>query len=101
MFVGPDGREYKWLLKMWISEVILSRRNGDYFLTYGMTAGRQRRHKDTHGKVSPQKSWDHWGDSPSSLEIHPAGECMIDTILVTFVYIEKMRKDREHAAKHY
>jgi hypothetical protein len=27
------------------------------------------------------------------LEILPAGECIVDTILVTFIYIEKLRED--------
>jgi hypothetical protein len=32
---------------------------------------------------------------PAALEITPAGEHMVETILVTFIYIEKLRKDRE------
>jgi hypothetical protein len=33
---------------------------------------------------------------PTSLEILPEGEHMVDLILVTFVYVEKVRKDREN-----
>ncbi|KAF9463414.1 hypothetical protein BDZ94DRAFT_1258736 [Collybia nuda] len=36
---------------------------------------------------------------PASLEIFEAGEHMIETILVTFIYIEKIRKDKERAAR--
>ena len=36
---------------------------------------------------------------PASLEIFAEGEHMVDLIVVTFVYIEKLRKDRENQAK--
>lgn len=36
--------------------------------------------------------------APSSLEIFPAGAHMVDLIVVTFVYVEKLRKEREKAA---
>jgi len=32
---------------------------------------------------------------PASLEIFPVGEAIADIIIVTFIYMEKMRKDRE------
>jgi len=32
---------------------------------------------------------------PASLEIFLVGEAIADTIIVTFIYMEKMRKDRE------
>ena len=35
----------------------------------------------------------------ASLEIFAEGEHMIDLIVVTFLYIEKLRKDRENQAK--
>jgi hypothetical protein len=34
----------------------------------------------------------------ATLEIYPAGEHMVDLIVVTLVYIEKLRRDRERAA---
>lgn len=36
---------------------------------------------------------------PAFLEITPAGGHMIDVIVYTFVYIEKIRKDKERAAR--
>jgi hypothetical protein len=40
------------------------------------------------------------GDShPASLEISPAGVDIIDHIIVTLIYIEKLRNDRENT-KH-
>jgi hypothetical protein len=36
---------------------------------------------------------------PACLEILPIGEHMIDTILVTFVYIEKKRRDKKRARR--
>jgi hypothetical protein len=38
---------------------------------------------------------------PAYLEIFPAGEDIMDTILPTFLYVEKMRKDRERYAKYH
>jgi hypothetical protein len=35
---------------------------------------------------------------PATLEITPAGEHIVETILVTFIYIEKLRKDKERSA---
>jgi hypothetical protein len=37
---------------------------------------------------------------PTSLEILPEGEHMVDLILVTFVYVEKVRKDRENQERY-
>jgi len=36
-------------------------------------------------------------DRPASLEIFPMGEAIANIIVLTFVYMEKMRKDREIA----
>jgi hypothetical protein len=46
------------------------------------------------------KSFGIIGDArPACLEILPIGEDMVDTILVTFIYIEKKRKDKERSAR--
>ena len=37
---------------------------------------------------------------PPSLEIFPEGEHMVDLIVVTFVYIEKLRTDRDDQSQH-
>lgn len=36
---------------------------------------------------------------PASLEIFPEGQRIIDLILVTFIYVEKLRDEREKAAQ--
>ena len=36
---------------------------------------------------------------PASLEIFEAGKGMVDLIVVTGVYMEKLRKDKERAAR--
>ncbi|KAF9463421.1 hypothetical protein BDZ94DRAFT_610006 [Collybia nuda] len=78
VFTGPDDREYKWILGSWASKLVLN-----------------------DGKKTPiarfrQKSYGIFGRAHSArLEIEPAGEGIMDTILITFVYIEKTRKDRE------
>lgn len=44
-----------------------------------------------------------WGlvntPKPARIEIFPGGEDMADLIIVTLVYIEKMRLEREYAAR--
>jgi len=36
---------------------------------------------------------------PASLEIFPAGEHMVDLIVVTFVYVETLRRDRKNRSQ--
>jgi hypothetical protein len=36
----------------------------------------------------------------ATLEVYPAGLHMLDLIIVTFVYVEHVRRDRERASKH-
>ena len=37
---------------------------------------------------------------PPSLEILPEGEHMVDLIVVTFLYIEKLRTNRDDQSQH-
>jgi len=42
------------------------------------------------------------GPNPAILEIFSAGKHMVELILMTFIYVEKLRGDREAASKsHY
>jgi hypothetical protein len=42
------------------------------------------------------------GPNPATLEIFSAGEHMVELILVTFIYMEKLRGDREGVSRsHY
>ncbi|GLB35660.1 hypothetical protein LshimejAT787_0212250 [Lyophyllum shimeji] len=74
---ASDGREYKWLLEQFTPKLIVD----DEAET--VVAEFHRRNLGIIGKARP-----------ASLEIHPAGKHMVEEILVTFIYIEKFRKDR-------
>jgi len=81
-FTGPDNRQYKWLLKATVPKLILN--DGS---------------KSTVAKFHHKKLGIVGGSRPACLEIFPIGEHMVDTILVTFIYVEKKRKDRERALR--
>ncbi|TFK24651.1 hypothetical protein FA15DRAFT_669378 [Coprinopsis marcescibilis] len=77
VFTGPDGREYRWVMRQRKSELYLG--DGNTLVA--------KYHFSHSGLIKEAR--------PSSLEITAQGEHMIDWIIVTFVYIEKLRKDRE------
>ncbi|KAG7086972.1 hypothetical protein E1B28_002888 [Marasmius oreades] len=80
VFTAKDGREYKWYLRLWYSELAVNNE--------GKTPVAKFNHKSIRGK------------RPSGyLEIFPAGEHMVDELFTTFIYIEKLRKEKERAAK--
>ncbi|KAL0570908.1 hypothetical protein V5O48_011048 [Marasmius crinis-equi] len=82
VFTAKDGKEYKWLLHWWNSELITNDEN-----------------KIKVAKFT-QKGLGIIGKShPGFLEIFPAGEHMVDEIFMTFVYIERLRKEKENASK--
>ncbi|KAF9009728.1 hypothetical protein BDQ17DRAFT_1235777 [Cyathus striatus] len=76
VFTGPDGKEYYWKLGTTAEVLFL---NDD-----SKTPVAHFHHK--HYGIFRKKR-------PASLEIFPAGEHMMDLILVTFIYIEKLRVD--------
>ncbi|KAJ8082621.1 hypothetical protein PM082_008476 [Marasmius tenuissimus] len=83
VFTAKDGKEYKWLQHSFHSELTTNDEN-----------------KTTLAK-SAQKSFGLIGKAhPGYLEIFPTGEHMIDEIFVTFIYVEKLRKEKEDAAQH-
>ncbi|KAF9467770.1 hypothetical protein BDZ94DRAFT_1247646 [Collybia nuda] len=74
-FVAPDGREYRWRLSA----------NPELHLNDETKAPVARFHSGRSGAFCKPQS--------ACLEILPAGEHIIDTILVTFIYVEKLRED--------
>ncbi|KAJ7725286.1 hypothetical protein DFH07DRAFT_970900 [Mycena maculata] len=81
-FTALDGKQYKWILGAFTSEASLKLNDGSE------TMVAQYHHKKfVYGMFSkPQKP---------SLEIAPPFEHMADEILVTFVYIEQLRKSKD------
>ncbi|KAJ3886205.1 hypothetical protein GG344DRAFT_81940 [Lentinula edodes] len=79
VFTGPDRKEYKWVLGFYTPELILND---------GSNTPVARFHR---------RKFILWNTPPGYLEILPSGVDMIDTILITFIYIEKLRKDKERS----
>ncbi|KAF9532276.1 hypothetical protein CPB83DRAFT_807517 [Crepidotus variabilis] len=76
-FTGADGREYSWKLNQRVCKLFIK---GTETLVAAF-------HRKRFGFfVEPR---------PASLEIMPEGEHMIDLIVLTFIYVEKLRKDKE------
>ncbi|TEB19951.1 hypothetical protein FA13DRAFT_1645685 [Coprinellus micaceus] len=77
IFVGPDGKEYRW--KLAHTKPVLYRHSD----------------KARVAKFLPQDTTVASNSRRAMLEIYSAGEHMVDTIVVTLAYIEKLRQDRE------
>ncbi|KAF5345048.1 hypothetical protein D9758_010441 [Tetrapyrgos nigripes] len=78
-----DGAEYKWILGAWVPSL----RTNDASKT--PIAQFHRRRLGLFSKKAP-----------AYLEIYPQGEHMVDEIFTTFIYIEKIRKEKERAARN-
>ncbi|KAN0087840.1 hypothetical protein V8E55_006461 [Tylopilus felleus] len=81
-FTGPDGRSYRW--GMHRDTVVLS--HNDETRTE-----LARYHRATLGIIGPKQR--------PYLDITPEVVHMLDMIVVTFVYIEKLHMDKERAAQ--
>ncbi|TFK64516.1 hypothetical protein BDN72DRAFT_901479 [Pluteus cervinus] len=79
-FVGPDRREYQWILGHRTPTLVLN----DEART--LVAKFHVKHYGIFRKARPP-----------FLEISQLGMHMVDLILITFVYIEKLRRDYERA----
>ncbi|EEB93169.1 hypothetical protein MPER_08219 [Moniliophthora perniciosa FA553] len=77
IFIAPDGKEYKWILGAHTSQLILY--DGKDTVTHVA-----KYHRGNLGITSEKRK--------GALEIYPAGEHMVDLILVTFLFIEKARR---------
>lgn len=81
-FTGPDGLSYRWDMDFRI--VRLSRDD----------ASRQelaRSHRRSLGIIGPKKD--------PSLDVDPSLMHMLDMVVLTFIYVEKLRRDKEKRTK--
>ncbi|TEB19959.1 hypothetical protein FA13DRAFT_1645677 [Coprinellus micaceus] len=83
IFTGPDGKEYRW--KLGYAKPVL-------YLNDDTSTPVAKFHQQDIISITPRAR-------RAALEIFPAGEHMVDLIVVTLVYIEKLRRNREGAAK--
>ncbi|KAL0947775.1 hypothetical protein HGRIS_013851 [Hohenbuehelia grisea] len=82
IFNGPDGQDYRWRISASNAELTAQDPSRTPIARY---------EPEQPNLVSKTKK--------ATLEIYPEGEHMVDTIVVSFVYMEKIRKDREHDAR--
>ncbi|KAF8123566.1 hypothetical protein EV363DRAFT_1455362 [Boletus edulis] len=78
-FTGPDGCPYGWNM-VFTKAVVLSRDDES-------RAELARYHKGSLGIVGPKHK--------PRLDVDPAAEHMLDLIVLTFVYVEKIRTDKD------
>ncbi|KAG2365619.1 hypothetical protein BDR07DRAFT_1398215 [Suillus spraguei] len=78
VFTGPDGRPYRWDLTF--NVVILSRNDGSRMEV-------ARFHRATLGIIGKKRK--------AMLEVSPEMAHMMDTVIMTFVYVEQLRRDKE------
>lgn len=98
IFSGPDGREYKWELRETKPEVrylylpcAKSPLNHiQLYLHDGSNRLIAKYHRPHGGVISTAVL--------GSLEIFPPGDEVVDLIVTTFIYLEKLRKDRDQAS---
>ncbi|KAG2070042.1 hypothetical protein BDR04DRAFT_658586 [Suillus decipiens] len=83
VFIGPDKCSYRWDLKSKV--VVLSRDDASRMEV-------ARLHTATLG-IMGRKRKAMW------LEVSPEVAHMMDTIIITFIYVEKLRKDIETASR--
>ncbi|KAM6502722.1 hypothetical protein JOM56_002699 [Amanita muscaria] len=81
-FIGPDGIEYEWIVWLEVSKLV-RRVDSERDTTPIARFYNRRRRRGVSRK------------RPVSLEIFPEGMHMIDFIVITFVYIQKLRNDKE------
>ncbi|KAG2058664.1 hypothetical protein BDR06DRAFT_44816 [Suillus hirtellus] len=82
VFTGPDGRPYRWDLTSKV--VVLSRDDKPRTEV-------ARFHRATLGIIGRKRK--------ATLEVSPEVAHMMDTIIVTFIYVEQLRKDKEEASR--
>ncbi|KAI9462956.1 hypothetical protein HD554DRAFT_2027397 [Boletus coccyginus] len=79
-FTGPDGRPYRW--DMLFDVVVVSTDNVEV----------ARYHRGSLGIIGPKKK--------PRLDVDPDVTHMLDLIILTFVYVEKLRMDKERASRN-
>ncbi|OJA17550.1 hypothetical protein AZE42_11710 [Rhizopogon vesiculosus] len=84
VFTGPDGRSYRWDLNFRV--VVLSRNNESQTKL-------ARSHRTTLGIIGKKRK--------ATLEVSPeVAHSMMDTVIMTFIYVEKLRMDKEKASRN-
>ncbi|KAG1885234.1 hypothetical protein F4604DRAFT_1730553 [Suillus subluteus] len=83
VFIGPDSCPYRWDLKFKV--VVLSRDDASRTEV-------ARFHRATLGIVGRKRK--------AMLQVSPEVAHMMDTIIMTFIYVEKLRKDKERASRN-
>ncbi|KAF8914821.1 hypothetical protein CPB85DRAFT_1412059 [Mucidula mucida] len=88
VFTGPDGKEYKWILhndskamKLIRKQLVTNDASQRPIAVY---------HRKHHGYFHPKRE--------AFLEVLPQAEHMLDIVLITYVFVEKIRKENEEAA---
>ena len=104
VFTGPDGREYKWELRSSKVEVRLSRCHDLQPGSDGSFSLVQLYFNDGTERIAAKYHRPHWGfmvapSTSATLTIYEPADAIADTILTTFVYLEKLRVDREMALR--
>ncbi|KAG2110580.1 uncharacterized protein F5147DRAFT_574421 [Suillus discolor] len=82
VFTGPDGRPYRWDLKSRV--VVLSRDDTPRTEV-------ARSHRATLGIIGRKRK--------AKLEVSPEVAHMMDTVIMTFIYVEQLRRNKEQAAR--
>ncbi|KAF8802958.1 hypothetical protein BYT27DRAFT_7049005, partial [Phlegmacium glaucopus] len=82
VFKGPDGKEYEWQPGRWVCKLYLKEGSKPLVASY---------HRRRLGIIGDAR--------PASLEISPQGQHMVDLIVVTFIFVEKLRTDRKRHSR--
>ncbi|KIM79627.1 hypothetical protein PILCRDRAFT_74073, partial [Piloderma croceum F 1598] len=81
VFTAPvDGRHFKWTLGVWRSTLVLND---------GSKTPVAQSHRSNIGIIGKPRQ--------AGLEIYPGFEHLVDILLLTYIFVEKTRKDREKA----
>ncbi|KAG1718611.1 hypothetical protein EDD22DRAFT_983527 [Suillus occidentalis] len=81
VFTGPDGRSYRWDLQ---HKLVLSRNET-------LRTEVARYHRATLGIIGRKRE--------ATLEVSPGVVHMMDTIIITFIYVEKLRRETERRSR--
>ncbi|KAH7911072.1 hypothetical protein BJ138DRAFT_1151493 [Hygrophoropsis aurantiaca] len=79
-FTGPDGKSYKWVLNF--TSVTLELADGS------------QTNLASFQRIST------FGGSGAVLEVSPLVSHMLDLVILTFIYVEKLRRDKETATRN-
>ncbi|EAU80770.1 hypothetical protein CC1G_04880 [Coprinopsis cinerea okayama7 len=80
IFTAPDGKEYRWEMQADRAELYMMDEAKTRIVRY---------HRKKYGIFHDK--------APASLEIEPCAEGMMDVIMLTYIYIEYLRNERDEA----